>query len=204
MPHGRKAVGVNMAGKKGFSVDEYLAGYSKAKKKGTGISELMEDSRREKEQRKAEAVERREEAAGIEREKEEAAPKIYVKAPEEGGKETIRSKAVAVISYALRALAISVMALLMLFLIEKRVPGSERVEWLPPVAGTYLEFALANIILLLGLFCALLGPQLVYYIVYWVAHRKWKAFAREEIVYSVLFSLVGLIGSAAILLALGY
>lgn len=199
---------------KGFSVDEYFAGYVKGKRKEEKpVSELLEASRREKEEarrKELESYERLSDVGGRETGGGERLSEAGGREPERGErlreeKEMIRSRPLALEVYALRSFAITVMALLMLFILEKRVPGFERAAgWLPPSMDTFIEFALANIILLLALFLLLFGLQLLYYIIYWVAHRKWKEYAREEIVYSILFALIGLAGSVLIVWALGY
>jgi hypothetical protein len=198
-----------MAKKKGgkdFSVDEYFAGYSKKKKKEDeeDISELLAASRKKKEsgeRRREEDLERYERLSDVAKRAE---------GREEHGtggerhEEEITSQPLIISMYLFRAFAIVVMLMLMLFVLEKQVPGFGRaVDWIAST-DSFVGFILANLMLSLGLFIVLSGLQLLYYVVHWVAHKKWKGYARAELVYSVGFALVGLLGAAAIILALGY
>ena len=118
--------------------------------------------------------------------------------------EKIGNRPLIIFMYLFRAFALVAMLLLMLFVLEKRVPGFGRaVDWAAG-ADTFIGFILANFILFLALFLLLFGLELLYYIVYWVAHKKWKGYARAELVYSLGFALVGLLGAAAIIWAMGY
>jgi len=200
-------------GKAGFSVDEYFANYSKKKKKAgeddEDVAGLLKESRRKKD----EGRERRRREEGDygrlsdyakneeEEEHEERGPGMP-RAAASG--EKIDNRAVVIFAYALRAFAITVMGLLMLFALDKRVPGFDRAVGSPPATGTFIEFILENLLLFFVPFILLLIIQLLYYLLDWFAHKKWKAYVREEIVYMIAFSLVGLAGSVIVVMALGY
>jgi len=208
-------------GREKFSVDEYFADYAKKKKK-KGVSEFLDAARREKEEKEArrlEGAEKYERLSDVAKKAEGGRESEGQEKRREGQEETgegrggireeregekITSRPVAVFMYLLRAFAIAVMALLMAFVLIRQVPGFDRAtRWYAP-AGGFLDFLLAALVPFAALFLLLAGLQLLYYIVYLVAHKKWKGYAREEIVYSVLFAIVGLLGSAAIVWALGY
>ena len=186
-------------GKK-FSVDEFLKGYEKRKPKRESIEGMLERRRGEVEA-EHEAVRRL--PGEEEMEKYERLPKAE-EVFEEKGKLMVGHKGVILGAYFLRALAISVMALLMLFVFLNRVMQKRPFAGFRSVGDSFIEFLLEQLVLFIGLLLVLFGLQLSYYIFYWVANKKWKRYERQEIVVTIAIALAGILGSALILWGFNY
>ena len=200
-----------MAAKKAkkFSVDEYLAEYKGRTKRGTESMERLAGALDEKREARVEKAAKEDDARGRGYEPEGWVPPEKKAAESgfdvpEGAKEVVTSKLLILFTYLLRSFAISVMAFLMLFVILHDVMGKRSViAFFSYVSDSFVAFISDYVLIFLLLCAGLFALQAAYYLFHKVASRKWKAYAREEIVYSIAFALVGLLGSAAVVYALG-
>jgi len=222
-----------MAGKKGgkkFSVDEYLAGYEKAPKHeaGSSIDEALERKRDEL-KRKADVEEysrtagsgtagkkQVEEKAAHETEKKETVTekketviekKEVVAESEferiEGVEDVIRNRPIILAMYAARAFAISLMVCLMLFLLSHNVIGSRAGVQFSSAVDFIVTFIASYVLQFIVIFAFLLGVQVAYYFAFRALAKKWKVCTRNEVTYSVVFSVLSLIASALVVYSLG-
>ena len=189
---------------KRFSVDEYLAEYrKKMQKREASIGGVLERKREELERE----VEREEEVRKEGEEQRpwsppETKPSEYEELKDV--KEVVKNRGVIFFTYALRAFTITIMAYLMLFIILHDVmKGKPLISYFSNVPNSFADFVASYLSLFIGMLSVLFGIQAAYYIFFWIAKKKWKVYSREETVYAIAFSLVGLIGSVIVIYALG-
>ena len=119
-------------------------------------------------------------------------------------KEMVRNKAVILLVYALRSLAIAAMLMLMLFIILHDVMKKRpTIEYFPVVGDTFTEFIAMYATAFAIAFIVPFGLQAAYYLIYRIANKKWKAHTREEIVYALLIAIAGLLGAGLIVWGMG-